>query len=78
MFALSGDSIPKVLADGGDVVLTLSLAQRVRLVVVGPMGKEDTTVLDEIRPAGRSRIPVARLAAARVGAGTIELGQALS
>jgi len=69
LVALSGDFIPKVQADCGDVVLTLSLAQRVRLVVVEPMGKADTTVLDEIRPAGRSRIPVTQLAAGGIGPG---------
>jgi signal transduction histidine kinase len=58
-----GDVVPKVQADGGDVVLTLSVPQRVRLVVVEPAGNGDTTVLDEERPSGRSVIPVVRLAA---------------
>jgi signal transduction histidine kinase len=58
-----GDVVPKVQADGGDVVLTLSVPQRVRLVVVEPAGNADTTVLDEERPAGRSVIPAVRLAA---------------
>ena len=57
-----GTFVPKVQADGGDVVLTLSIAQRIRLAVVEPVGKADTTVLDETRQAGRSVVPVARLA----------------
>jgi signal transduction histidine kinase len=59
-----GDIVPKVQAEGGDAVLTLSVPQRVRLVVVEPAGEADTTVLDENRPAGRSVIPVVRLAPA--------------
>jgi len=58
----SGDSIPKVQSDGGDVVLTLGVPQRVRLIVVGPLGKADRTALDEVRPVGRSIVPVTRLA----------------
>lgn len=67
LFIMSGRFVPRVQADGGDVVLTLSVAQRVRLVVVGPMGHEDRTALDETFPAGRSVVPVARLAAGADG-----------
>jgi signal transduction histidine kinase len=58
-FALRGNSVPKVAADGGDIVLTLSLAQRVRLVIVQPMGQADTVALDEVLPAGRTIIRAA-------------------
>ena len=69
MFALGGETVPKVAVDGSDIVLTLSLAQRVQLVVVEPMGQADTTVLDEVRPAGRSVVPVIRLAGRAAGPG---------
>jgi len=65
MIALSGQSVPKVMADGSDIVLTSSRAQRVRLIVVGQMGKEDETVMDEVRPAGRIRIRLSQSASAR-------------
>jgi signal transduction histidine kinase len=63
LFLLPGETVPRVQTDGRDVVLTLSVPQRVRLAVVRPMGEEDRTVLDEIRPAGRSVVPAMRLAA---------------
>jgi signal transduction histidine kinase len=69
LFVLPGRFVPKVQADGGDIVLTLSVAQRVRLVVVEPVGLEDRTVLDETFPAGRSVVPVARLAPGAEGPG---------
>jgi len=67
MFALRGDAVPKVQADGGDIVLTLSVPQRVRLVVVEPVGKADRIVLDEPLPAGQRRI---RLAGKTTGTGS--------
>jgi signal transduction histidine kinase len=69
-----GDVVPKVQADGGDVLLTLSVPQRVRLIVVQPAGQADTTVLDEERPAGRSVIPVIQLAAGAGAAGPGRMG----
>jgi len=64
MFALNKNSVPKVAADGGDIILTLDKPQRARLVVVEPAGKADRTVFDEIRPAGRVLLRLDRLAAA--------------
>lgn len=63
LFALNTRSVPKVRADGGNILLTLGRPQRVRLEVVEPRGKADRLVLDEIRPAGQSVVPVLRLAA---------------
>jgi signal transduction histidine kinase len=60
MFALRGDAIPKVAADGGNIILTLSLAQRVRLLRVEPVGQADTVVMDEVPPAGRVIIRLTR------------------
>jgi len=69
LFLLPGSFVPKVQAEGTDIVLTLSVAQRVRLVVVGPAGQEDRTVFDETRPAGRTVLRAARLAAGADGPG---------
>lgn len=63
LFVLPGSFVPKVQPDGGDIVLTLGVPQRVRLAVVGPVGQEDRTVFDETLPAGRRVIEVAGRAA---------------
>lgn len=71
MFALGGGVVPKVQTDGGYLVLVLSVPQRVRLVVVEPAGKADWTVLDDILPAGQTRIQISQAAAgAPQGGGT--------
>jgi signal transduction histidine kinase len=72
LFLLPGQTVPKVQAEGGDVVLTLSIPQRVRLVVVKPLGEEDRTVLDEIRPDGRSVVPVMQLASRAGGTAPLD------
>lgn len=67
MFALRGDAVPKVQADGDDILLTLSVPQRVRVVVVEPAGKADRILLDDSLPAGQRRI---RFAAKPAGPGS--------
>jgi signal transduction histidine kinase len=59
--ALKTGTVPKVAADGGDILLTLAAPQRVRIVVVEPLGTADRTVFDEVRPAGQSRLRFGRL-----------------
>ncbi len=57
---LARESVPKVQAEGGDIILTLAVPQRVRLFAVEPAGKADTPLLDETRPAGRTIIRIGR------------------